>query len=201
MRLPQPGGTRHDVMHALEYAAAHSAQREEEWIKMLPYNTSSLASSTASTASTQSSTAAAASHGMHAAEASSTEASSTEDSPELGETHTESSKDTITLDEEDVTVSGLGEGRKVTAADLDSEGESGFGGDKQDIADDDRAAFMHEVDSTEFNEFREWYISAFMPMGRRQAQVLGNFSARRVRLTLVLFQTCKLTAINLVSMF
>jgi hypothetical protein len=104
--MPQRGGTRHDIMHALEFAAAHSAQREDEWSALLPHRPNAELPRH---------------QHMHELEASTEEASKDAEASA-----------TSTADEE--TAAGLNEGEMVTASDLESEGEESDMHDVDDSA-------------------------------------------------------------------
>lgn len=173
VRLPQPGATRHDVMDALDFAAANSTQREAEWTKMVP----EIRTKSKNAAMIGQPVKEGASEGMHETDASavmssecSAEQLSDADFLEV-ETDTDSFQDEgSTLGEEDEAIPGMGEDGKVTDGDLDSDcSSSGMHG----VSDDDSVVFVPD------EEVQDW-MTSLLPYGGVVKNTLGHICSWRV---------------------
>lgn len=173
MKLPQSGATRHDVIHALEFAAAHSAQREAEWTRMrLP--PSKLTVADVADLVTESDSHMHARHSESARESEVTQKAiesdlESEKESEALETEKSSFKDRaleVDCDHADM---------KVSTSDL--------GGDDDVI--DDLSEIHDAIDSEMFIPSESLDVSqgldANFPLGRRVSAPIGSLVTRRVR--------------------
>lgn len=161
VRFPQTGAKRHDVLHAFNFAAAHSTQSDTDWAASPPKEVNTNSPAIPTPVDTLQ-TAAASSYSSHLEAVSTTS------------TEGEQCKSSRTNQEAEQLLVGSGEDERITSSDLECYSDmSSIHGDSRD---DSAVYFSNQRDLPE----EEGHGFSLNPYGTPVAFPVGHFCSRRV---------------------